>query len=117
MQKDLQNATEALSKELNNMYENDKSANLLKLVDKQVDEIDRRGKIIMKMEDSIKLQQQNIKLLQEQNKQLEMMVEDLRRDRQKLLEEISSLKSKKVTRPRTKKTVTKKKEGDAPNIT
>ncbi len=112
MQKDLQNATESLSKELNSMYEGEKSKDLLQLVNKQVDEIDRRGKIIMKMEDSIKLQQQNIRLLQEQNKQLEMMVEDLRSERQKLLEEISSIKKKRTVKTRVKKTVEKKKEGD-----
>lgn len=112
MQKDLQDATEKLSQGLNDMYENDRSKNLMSLVNKQVDEINRRGNIIMKMEESIKLQQQNIQILQEQNKHLEMMVEDLRKERQKMLEEIQDLKSKKVTRTRVKKETTKKKEGD-----
>lgn len=112
MQKDLQDATEKLSQGLNDMYENDRSKNLMSLVNKQVDEINRRGNIIMKMEESIKLQQQNIQILQEQNKHLEMMVEDLRKERQKMLEEIQDLKSKKVTRTRVKKETLKKKEGD-----
>jgi hypothetical protein len=113
MQKGLQNATEQLSQGINQMHENDKSKDLLKLAKKQVEEINRRGNIIMKMEESIKLQQQNIQDLQEQNKHLELMVEDLRKERVKILEEIKELKAKKVTRTRTKKVTTKKKEGDA----
>ena len=109
MQKDLNNAAEQLASGLNEMYENDKTKNLFSLVDKQVEEIERRGQIIMKMEESIKLQQKNIQVLQEQNRQLEAMVEDLRSERLNLLEEIKDLKAKKATRTRTKKV---KKEGD-----
>ena len=111
MQKDLQNATEQLSQGLNDMYDGDKSQNLLSLVNKQVDEIQRRGNIIMKMEESIRLQQQNIQSLQEQNKHLEAMIEDMRKERVLMLEEINHLKTKKTTRAR--KTNIKKKEGDA----
>jgi len=111
MQKDLQNATEQLSQGLNEMYDKDNSKNLMSLVNKQVDEIHRRGNIIMKMEESIRLQQQNIQSLQEQNKHLEAMIEDMRKERVLMLEEIKHLKAKKITR--TRKINTKKKEGDA----
>jgi uncharacterized membrane protein YccC len=111
MQKDLQNATEQLSQGINEMHENDKTKSLFSLVKRQGEEIDRRGQIIMKMEESIRLQQQNIQKLQEQGKHLEAMVEDLKVERQKLLEEIKDLKNtkKRVTRTRTKKV---KKEGE-----
>ena len=112
MQKDLQNATEQLSQGLNDMYESDRSKNLMSLVNRQVDEINRRGNIMMKMEESIKLQQENIQRLLEQNKHLELMVEDMKLERQKLLEEIVDLKSKKkrIVKTRLKK---KEKVGDA----
>ena len=109
MQKDLNNATEQLASGLNEMYEGDKTKNLFALVKRQSEEIDRRGQILMKMEESIKLQQQNIQKLQEQNKHLEAMVEDLRKERQLLLEEIKDLKAPKKRKPRVKKVT---KEGE-----
>jgi diphthamide synthase (EF-2-diphthine--ammonia ligase) len=111
MQKDLNEATESLANGLNKMYDSDKTKSLMSLVKRQSEEIDRRGKIIMKMEDSIKLQQENIQRLAEQAKNMELMLEDMRSERQKLLEEIKDLKAKKkrVVRTKAKKQV---KEGD-----
>lgn len=111
--KHLENATERLAKGVNEMYEENKTKDLISLVKRQVDEIDRRGQIIMKMEDSIKLQQINIQKLQEQNKHLEAMVEDIRIERHRLLEEIENLKTVKITKPRTRRKKIEEKEGDA----
>ena len=114
MQKDLSEATDTLAEGVNELYST-KTKDLFHLVKVQVDEIDRRGKIIMKMEESIKLQQKNVQILQEQNRQLEAMLEDMKKERVKFLEEIAELKAKnsKVSKPRTRKQVIKKKVGDA----
>lgn len=114
--KHLEDATERLAKGVNEMYEENKTKNLISLVKRQVDEIERRGQIMMKMEDSIKLQQVNIQKLQENNKHLEAMVEDMRAERQKLVEEIRELKIKKVTKPRVKKQKVEEKEGDVTEV-
>lgn len=105
--KDIINATENLSKEVNQMYDTN-TKDLFVLVKKQSEEIDRRGQIVMKMDESIRLQQQNIQSLQEQNRHLEAMIEDLKTERLKLLEEIKDLKEskKRVVKSRIKKVET-----------
>lgn len=112
MQKDLENATNRLSDGINKMHESNKTRDLVSLIKTQVNEIERRGNIIMKMEESIRLQQQNIQKLQEQNRHLEAMVEDLRTERQKILEEIRELNNKKPSRARARKNKLEEKEGD-----
>lgn len=108
MQKDLSEATENLSKGINQMYDNNQSKGLMSLVKRQAEEIDRRGQLVMKMEESLKLQKENIEKLLVQNKHLESMIESMRAEREKLLDEVKSLKQKpKTTRARKTKSVEK----------
>lgn len=95
-------AAETLAKELNENYKS-KTTNLLKLVKKQADEIERRGQIVMKMEESALLQQENILKLMQHNKHLESLLESLKDEREKMIEEIQALKNKPKTSPRRKK--------------
>jgi len=70
MQKDIStNAADVLAVELNDTYRT-KTKNLLMLVKKQASEIEKRGQLVMKMEESVKLQEQNLIKLLEQNKHL-----------------------------------------------
>ena len=108
MQKDLAEATENLSKGINQMYDDNKSKGLMSLVKRQAEEIDRRSQLVMKMEESLKLQKENIEKLLLQNKHLESMIESMRAEREKLLDEVKSLKQKsKTTRARKTKSVEK----------
>lgn len=103
MQKDVStSAADALAVELNETYKA-KATNLLRLVKKQADEIERRGQIVMKMEESAKLQEENIVKLLQHNKHLESLLETLQNEREKMVEEINLLKSKPKTSPRKKK--------------
>lgn len=99
MQKDMATGVgKALAEGLNTMN-NDQTKGLMVLVKRQVEEIDRRGQLVMRMEDSMKLQQENIERLMTQNRHLESLVETLRQEREKLVEELELLKSKsKITR-------------------
>ena len=108
MQKDIATGVgEALVEGLNKVNK-DQAKSLMTLVKKQAEEIDRRGQLVMRMEESIKLQQENIEKLTLQNKHLESLVETLKEEREKLVEEISLLKSK----PRPTRAKKKVKEQD-----
>ena len=85
--KSLIETTEELSNELNKMHSSNHPKGLIELVKRQAEEIDRRGQVIMKMEDSLKLQKENIEKLLLQNKHLEVMIETMRAEREKLLED------------------------------
>lgn len=112
MQKDLAEATERLADGLNDLHGSKANKNLMSLVNKQAEEIDRRGQIVMQLQDSIRLQQENINKLLMQNKHLESLVEDMKSERQKLLEEIKELKesTKKTRAKRAAKKTTKAEE-------
>jgi len=109
--KNLLEATEELSNELNKMHSSNHPKGMIELVKRQAEEIDRRGQVIMKMEDSLKLQKENIEKLLLQNKHLEVMIETLRAEREKLLEELKSLKQKPKT-IKARKTKSVEKVGD-----
>lgn len=112
MQKDLSDATNKLSEGINKMYDSGQTQSLMTLVKKQAEEIDRRGQLVMKMEESLKLQKENIEKLLVQNKHLEAMLESMKAERQNLLEEIKELKAKPKTQRTPRKTKSVKKEGD-----
>lgn len=103
MQRDIATGVgEALAEGINRMNK-DQTKSLMTLVKKQAEEIDRRGQLVMRMEESIKLQQENIEKLTIQNKHLESLVETLKEEREKMVEEIKLLKAKpKTTRARKK---------------
>ena len=109
MQKDLTSAAEALAEGLNDMHQN-KTKTLINLVKKQAEEIDKRGEIINHLQETMKMQQNSINSLVAQAKHLEALVEDMRNERQKLVEELELLKKPK-RQTRSKKT--KEKDGDA----
>ena len=94
-------ATEQLAQGVNKLHEDGQTKSLLTLVKRQAEEIDRRGQLVMKMEETVRLQKENIEKLLVQNKHLESMIESLRTEREKLLDEVSSLKKK--TTVKTKK--------------
>ena len=104
MQKDIASGVgQALSEGLNRMNDKgEQSKSLMNLVKKQAEVIDKKNQLVMHMEESIKLQQENIHKLVEQNKYLESLVEALRSEREKMVEEINLLKSKPKTSPRRK---------------
>jgi hypothetical protein len=103
MQKDLSNATEELAKGLNDMHSN-KMGSLINLVKRQAEEIDKRGQHLTHLQETMLIQEENIKLLAQQTKHLETMVQTMQEERQKLLEEIKILKQeKKITRGRKPK--------------
>ena len=112
MQKDLSDATNKLAEGINKMYDSGQTQSLMTLVKKQAEEIDRRGQLVMKMEESLKLQKENIEKLLVQNKHLEAMLESMKSERQNLLEEIKELKAKPKTQRAPRKTKSVKKEGD-----
>lgn len=98
---------EKLSESVNSMYSDSQKQGLMQLAKRQAEEIDRRGQIIMSLEEASRLQQQNLEMLAKQNRDLELLVESLRNERQNLVEEIELLKQKKVE---TKAQTTKKKK-------
>lgn len=103
---------EALTEGLNRMN-SDQTKNLMNLVKRQAEEIDRRGQLVMRMEETNRLQQENIEKLTLQNKHLESLVESLREEREKMVEEIKLLKAKpKTTTTRGRKAKSTKIEGD-----
>lgn len=105
----MKNKTDAekLSESVNNMYENAQTQGLMKLVKRQAQEIDRRGQLIMNLEDTARLQQENLEKLAKNNRELELMVDSMRNERQNLIEEIELLKQEKVE---NKMTTSKKKK-------
>lgn len=104
MQKDIATGVgQALSEGINRINKGEQTKSLMSLVKRQAEEIDKRNQLVIRMEESIKLQQENIQKLMEQNKHLESLVETLREERSKMVEEITQLKSKPKTSPRRKK--------------
>lgn len=104
MQKDIStDATEKLSNSLNELHGTSQTKSLMSLVKKQAEEIDRRGHIVMRMEESIKLQQENIEKLIQQNKHLESLIETLKSEREKMVEELKDLHLKTKSVSKTKR--------------
>ena len=108
MQKDLSNATEAIAQGLNDLHSKEQARNLLVLVKRQAEEIERRGQMLTELQKTMNIQRENIKLLQQQNAHLEALLETLRNERVNLLEEVQTLSS--VTEQTKKKVTRKKKE-------
>lgn len=113
MQKDLSGATEAIAQGLNDLHASSSNAtkSLMELVKRQAAEIDRRGQMVMSLEESVRLQQDNLQRLAQQNKHLESLVDSLRSEREKLLEEVSLLQEVKTevsAKPKTSKKKVKK---------
>jgi len=102
MQKDLSQATEALAEGLNELHGNQKKA-FLDLIKRQASELERRAKIISRLETSVMLQQKNIEKLLEQNKHLESLIVSLKEERTKLLQENEHLKVKRTAKTRTRR--------------
>lgn len=108
MQKDLANATESLSEGLNNLYNSDSNTkSLMLLVKRQAEEIDRRTQALTEFQKTVKLQQESLLKLQQQNSHLEALLETMKQERARLLEEVQELSAKKqevkVKAPRQKK--------------
>lgn len=115
MQKNISdNVSEALAAGVNKMQAENQTKSMIELVKRQASEIDKRNQTIMDLQQSMQLQKENIEKLLEQNKHLESLVEDLRSERIKLLEEIKDLKNKptKTRKTRVKKVVEEKDESD-----
>lgn len=107
--KEINEATQNLSEGVNKMYELNQTKGLMTLVKRQAEEIDRRGQIVTRMEETLKLQKENLEKLLLQNKHLESMIESMRAEREKLLEEVKILKAKPKVERKTKSI---EKEGD-----
>jgi adenylosuccinate synthase len=78
---------------------------MVNVIKSQADEIQKRGLKIVDLEDKNEILQKNISLLVSSNKNLEHMLETLKVERQKLLEEIEDLKNSsdvKVKKTKTK---------------
>lgn len=86
--------------------DNEQIRQLVEILKHQAEEIKNRGNKIMDLEDKNEMLQKNLTILANSNKQLESMIDTLRSERVKLLEEIESLKhtdQKTVSAPKTKK--------------
>lgn len=99
MQKDIStDAAENLAKglnELHNKQSGEKQA-LISLVKKQAEEIDHRGQIIMNLQESLEQ-------METHGKHLQSMIDSLREERQKLVEELELLKKKSQVKQISKK--------------
>lgn len=73
--------------------DNEQIRQLVEILKQQAEEIKNRGNKIMDLEDKNEMLQKNLAILANSNKQLESMIDTLRSERVKLLEEIESLKS------------------------
>jgi adenylosuccinate synthase len=80
---------------------------LVQVIKGQADEIKKRGLRIVDLEDKNEMLQKNISLIVASNKQLESMIESLRLERVKLLEELESLKASSAQQTKAKKTKAK----------
>jgi adenylosuccinate synthase len=80
---------------------------LVQVIKGQADEIKKRGLRIVDLEDKNEMLQKNISLIVASNKQLESMIESLRLERVKLLEELESLKASPAQQTKAKKTKAK----------
>lgn len=96
-------AAENLAKGVNEMHNggSNEKQSFIALVKRQAEEIDRRGQIIMNLEESL----QKLEL---QNKHLQSMIDTMRSEREKLIEELESKQ-----KAATPKRVTKKSKQDA----
>ena len=95
---------QVLAEGVNKLYDTSGSArDVIKLVRNQVDEIERRGQTIMKMQEIMAMQEESIVKLQQQNKHLEAMIEDLKAERQKLLEKEQTIVSARKIVSKTRK--------------
>lgn len=102
----MKEAAQVLAEGVNKLYEPDKTTGgLMALVKRQAEEIDRRGQIVMKLEETVKLQKENLEKLLLQNKHLESMIESMRSEREKLLEEIKATQENQVVQETTVKQV------------
>jgi len=84
----------------------DSIQHLIALIKSQANEIEKRGNIIMDLEDRNEIFKKNVLIIAASNKQLENMIENLKDERLKLLEEIEDLKNKPTLK---QEKVTKKK--------
>ena len=109
MQKDLSNTAEALAEGMNELYKTTKANNLILLVKKQAEEIDRRGQTLLKLEEILRFQQENLLKLEQQNKHLEAMLQALKEERVKLLEETEGVSAKQAPQEKQKVTRQRKK--------
>jgi cell division protein FtsB len=87
MQKDL---SSVVAQQIGN---SDSIPQMIALIKSQANEIQKRGNIIMDLEDKSEMLQKNVLIITASNKQLESMIETLKDERVKLLEEIEHLKS------------------------
>lgn len=72
--------------------DNEQIRQLVGILKQQVEEIKNRGNRIVDLEDKNEMLQKNLAILASSNKQLESMIDSLRSERMKLLEEIEALK-------------------------
>lgn len=86
MQKDL---ASVVSQQLGN---SDMAQQLVEVIKNQANELQKRGNRIVDLEDKNEMLQKNVSLITSSNKQLEVMIETLRAERTKLLQEIEELK-------------------------
>lgn len=96
MQKDI---ASVVGRQLEN---NDQTGQLLQIVKNQAEELQRRGHKIVDLEDKNEMLQKNLNVIAASNKQLEVMIESLRSERAKLLEEIEDLKKTSLKKKKTK---------------
>lgn len=66
---------------------------LVEVIKSQLNEIQKRGNRIVDLEDKNEMLQKNVSIITSSNKQLEVMIEALRSERTKLLQEIEELKT------------------------
>jgi hypothetical protein len=86
MQKDL---ASVVAQQLGN---SEATAQLIEVIKGQANELQKRGNRIVDLEDKNDMLQKNVSLIASSNKQLEVMIETLRSERIKLLQEIEELK-------------------------
>lgn len=103
MQKDL---ASVVAQQLGN---SDMAHQLVEVIKNQASELQKRGNRIVDLEDKNEMLQKNVSLITSSNKQLEVMIETLRAERTKLLQEIEELKV--CSMPPQEKVAVKKKKG------
>jgi len=102
MQKDL---ASVVAQQLGN---SEAASQLIEVIKNQANEIQKRGNRIVDLEDKNEMLQKNVSIIASSNKQLEVMIETLRSERVKLLQEIEELK--KCSPSYQEKVVSKKKK-------
>jgi adenylosuccinate synthase len=76
---------------------------LIEIIKSQATEIQRRGNRIVDLEDKNDILQKQVNIIATANKQLETMIETLRSERTKLLQEIEEIKNKESVISKQKK--------------